>query len=181
MSNVNKPERGFRFLTGDVNYLDYGGKWIRRVSETRYHVIELTNWEDAIFRDAEGGPTYCVDLSEIDITSPVLRDARRSMDVDSEDPNPLALVEALHGYGAKAPLFQEDGNNFRTLFRAAVRESKALDDPSAREAAMARPVNKIGSTAAEFAAGDINSAILRGLADGNPVANLMARVGVLRK
>lgn len=44
---------------------------------------------------------------------------------------------------------------------------------------MSKEVNKIGSTAEEFQAGDINAAILRGLATGDKNAEIMAKMGML--
>lgn len=197
-----KPERGFKFLTGDVCFTDHGGKWVRKVGYGRYHVIELTNWEDACGRDAEGGPTYNLDLSEINIgDSERAREALESCGwailqegleagsvycphsgdiVATGESVSLCIVEAMHSAGSKAPLDSADGNNWRQLFREMVRASKALDEPAAHAAAMARPVNRIGSTAAEYAAGDVRSAVLRGLADGDPKAELLAKIGGLR-
>lgn len=194
-----RPDRGFRFLTGDADPQTYGGKWVRRVGETRYHVIELLNWGDATGEPGPDGARYNLDLSEIDTSdheqaSSALRSCgwmlsalgvivdKHSGDVVADGGMvALCIVEAMHSYGAKAPLASEDGNNWRELFRAMVRESKALDDSEAHAVAMARPVNRIGSTAAEFARGDVQSAILRGLEAGDPTADLMARMGMLKR
>jgi hypothetical protein len=40
---------------------------------------------------------------------------------------------------------------------------------------MDRPANKIGSTAREYQAGDTLSAVLRGVAEGNPAAEIMPK------
>jgi hypothetical protein len=182
---------GFRFLTGDVNFTDYGGKWYREIPGTnslRFHVIELLNWEEAIGRDAEGGSTYNVDLSEVDLgalSEDTLRSAMDSYGAEMWEPGIgadhakrqlLMLVECCHGYGCKAPLSSEDGNNWRTLMRDAVRESRALDDPKAHARAMAKPVNKIGSTAHEMMRNDFTSAMVRGVESGDPAATLLAKI-----
>ena len=59
----------FKWLSGDVNYTDYGGKWIRRVPATRrYHVIELSRWSELVGeREAAGMPTYNLTLKEVDL------------------------------------------------------------------------------------------------------------------
>ena len=67
--------------------------------------------------------------------------------------------------------------------RQAKAESRRLSaSPEAYEQAMDRPVNKLGSTAREYAAGDILSATLRGLDSGDPDARfraeLMLKMGV---
>ena len=166
----------FRFLTGDVDYLSYGGKWYRKVASTRYHVIELTNMWDAT--GDKSIPQYNISLSEVDITSSQLKDAMAGYGPDDEDlqNNELVKVESLASYGAKAPLGLWDGSNARKLFAEARSESRRLDDPDAYEAAMSRPVNALGSTAREYGAGDIQSAITRGVRRGDANAKLMAKL-----
>lgn len=171
----------WQVLGGDVNWIDHGGSWYWRGVHGRYLVIEFTNMEDVCGSDNDGQAPYCVDLSEIDVNSPQRADALKSCgwtDADVAD-NELMIVGALHSYGAKAPLWQESGANAHRLMRAARAYARTIcEDIREYTAAMARPVNKIGSTAAEYAAGDINSAILRGLSDGNPAAELMAKLGM---
>jgi hypothetical protein len=164
----------FRFLTGDVDYFAYGGKWYRKVAATRYHVIELTNMWDAA--GDKSIPQYHVSLSEVDITSPQLKHAMDGCGSDEDDDNELVKVDALASYGAKAPLEQWDGGNAKKLLAEARSESRNLDDPAAYEAAMSRPVNALGSTAREYAAGDIDAAIARGVERGEENAKLMAKL-----
>jgi hypothetical protein len=58
----------FKFLMGDVDYCQYGGKWYRKVGRGRYHIMELMNWEEAIGTDAENiGATYNLSLQEVDV------------------------------------------------------------------------------------------------------------------
>jgi hypothetical protein len=180
----------FRFLTGDVNWQTYGGKWYRKASEGQYHIIELTNMDECCGRDNEGQPTYCVDLSLIDLTEiPVdamtsalcscgLED--RPLNLNAWDTwtenDRLMLVECLHSYGTKAPLWQDSGNAYAPLLQQARAESHALDNDEAMTAALDRPVNRLGSTAAEFMRGDLDSALLRGLIAGNQEARLVAKI-----
>jgi hypothetical protein len=163
----------FHFLTGDMNWLDYGGKWYRKVADTRYHVIDLTNmWEATGDKSA---PQYNVSLFEVDITSPLLKMAMSGYDEDLQD-NELVKVDALATYGAGAPLWTSYGGNSKKLLAEARSESRSLDDPDKYEAAMSRPVNAIGSTAREYAAGDFQSAIARGVEQGKANAKLMAKL-----
>ncbi len=163
----------FRFLTGDVNWVDYGGKWYRKVADTRYHVIDLTNMWDAT--GDESSPKYNVSMLEVDITSPQLKNAMSGYDEDLQD-NELVKVDALATYGAGAPLWTEYGSNYKKLLAEARSESRSLNDPEKYEAAMSRPVNALGSTAREYAAGDIHSAITRGVERGEANAKLMAKL-----
>jgi len=144
----------FHFLSGDINYLDYGGKWYRKVDSTRFHIIKLINMWDATGETNQDK----YNVSEVDITSPQLKEACECADCgDSE----LEKAESLHSYGAAAPLGNWSGSNSRELLTQAKRESRELDNPKAYEAAMSRPVNLLGSTAREYANGDIDSAINR--------------------
>lgn len=179
----------FKFLTGDVNWPDYGGKFYRRVAKGegptwgRFHVMEVLNWNE---HDSNPECTYNVDLSEVDLdeaTAKMIDEALRSCYGEADaisveaDPNAaLIKVECLHSYGSKAPLWNRSGNNLRKLMAECRAESAALDDPSAHEAAMSRAVNAIGSTAREFAQGDIYSAMDRGVREGDEKAKLMAKL-----
>jgi hypothetical protein len=176
--------RTWQDIGSDVNWTEYGGRWARHVGGTRYHVLRFENcaeWGD-------GATGYHCDLSEVDVASPQLESALDSCGLSMADMADIqdkgrewAKVDALAGYGAAAPLWQDSGTNAHKLIRAGKRESRALSaDPQALEARLDRPVNKIGSTAREYAAGDINSAILRGLSEGDPRAELMAKLGMLR-
>jgi hypothetical protein len=180
--------RNFKWLTGDVNWQDYGGKWYRRVGKRGklYHVITFSNWEDLIGSDAEGGPRYHCELDAVDlgdIPNETQRSALRSIGIDSEIPEDwgdpeLVRMEACHSHGAKAPLWELSGNNVRKLLTEARQTSRDLQPRKAHAKAMGQRVNQLGSTAREYMKGDIQSGILRGLAEGKPEAELMLRLGV---
>lgn len=164
------------FESGDINPLPYGGKWIRYVGGRRYHVVELTNMDEACGSANEGRTTYVVELSEVDLDTADLKAAREYCGSNQEETD-LVLAEMVHSYGQKAPLGSWESNNGWKDVRAAKAESRALeDDPDAYEAKMEAPVNRIGSTAREYQAGDTNSAILRGLAKGDLNAEIMAKL-----
>ncbi len=167
--------------TGDVSPEDYGGKWYRRVAPGTYQVIELTNMDDACGRDNEGHDPYVVELSLVDLTTiplDVQHSAMRSCGIDEVIPQDhLAIV--CYEHGCKAPLESWSGRAWSKLLRAARSEAHALArDASALAERMDRPVNAIGSTATEYMHGDVTSAILRGVAVGDPAAELMLRMGV---
>lgn len=183
----------FEFLTGDVCWEDHGGCWYRQVSPSCFHVVRIFNWEEEVGEE-DGG--YHVALSEVDTDNaerikPALDSCGYALDrdgviytqhsgdvlceADDEKSRRLILCECMHGYGAYAPIEDFDGPEFEPLFAAAVKASNELvEDPDAHEAAMNRPVNKLGSTAREYANGDINSAMMRGLSNGDAGARIMA-------
>ncbi len=188
MRNEHGPlGKGWTDIGSDVNWSEYGGRWARHIAGTRYHVIRFENCEEW----GDGATGYHCDLQEVDITNERLSSALNSCDLPADGLDEygepfkhwhLMVVEALSSYGAYAPLWQEAGTNSHKLLRAAKRESRLLaTDDEAYQVRMDRPVNAIGSTAREYATGDVNSAILRGLEAGDPKADLMARMGMLRK
>jgi hypothetical protein len=178
----------FKWLTGDVSWDIYGGKWWRKVGHRRYHVMELRNWEEDCGSDAEGGPTYHVSLSEIDMlaqTDESLAQGMNSCGWDADDlaemckglrhPD-LVMVECLHGYGHRSPLWDADGNNFTLLMRECRAQSLALDDPKLHEAAMSRPFNALGSTVREMGQGDVFSGLDRSVRADDPKAKIVAKM-----
>jgi len=173
-------------IGSDVNWSDHGGLWARRIDATRYHVIRFENCADW----GDGASGYHCDLQEVTLDAPAdqLQGALSYVGLDPSElatfhahHRALAIVQALSSYGAYAPLWQSGGKNAHALLRAAKSESRSLEQDAAEyQARMERPVNRIGSTAREYQAGDTSSAILRGLAAGDPAADIMARMGMLQ-
>jgi hypothetical protein len=185
---TNLPsKRTWHDIGSDVNWIDYGGHWARRIDDTRYHVIRFDNLEECT---GEAGVGYHVQLSEVDIDSPQLtsalkccgfpveRSGNQFFEADHKTPiRPLNAVEALSSYGAYAPLESLSGHNAHSLMRQAKALSRRLEsDASAYSEAMDRPVNKLGSTAREYAAGDMLSATLRSLDSGDPDTRVRAEI-----
>lgn len=138
--------------------------------------------DDACGRDNEGHPRYNVELSEVDlfaISDKTKEEAFKSCGGfrrDQAEPTEVEIADAVSSYGAKAPLGSWNGNALRVLMRQARKRAAEMDDPVVHETAMNSPVNAIGSTALEFMKGDINSAMVRGVAEGRQDAKLMARM-----
>lgn len=180
----------FQFLTGDTNFTDYGGTWWAKSGPETYFVITLTNWENATGEQPDGDK-YLIDLAEVDLSDD--EQIGRAMGVYGWDSDLLdeygnrrsdgELVDAMRSAGSYAPLGDWSGSNWRKLMASAKTEAnELLSDPVRYEDAMDRPVNKIGSTAREYAQGDIQSAILRGVDRGDPEAELMSKMmGMARK
>ena len=163
----------FSFLTGDMNYATYGGKWIStRQSNGEfdyYFVIELLNWPETVGKREAPPETYNVSLSVVSpqqaekeiphaldccgITEEMLSAATGNGQRDT------ALVEALHSYGVYTPVWSQDGNNWRALMREARQE--AIPCAGLFGFYLDRPVNAIGTTGWEALRGDLTSAIDR--------------------
>lgn len=91
--------------------------------------------------------------------------------------NELAIAEACFSHGCKAPVHSESSNNRGKLIAEGRREAREMSgDEDLLENRMGRVVNKLGCTAAEFMAGDIESAMQRGVEKGDTTARLMAKL-----
>jgi len=173
---------GWSWLTGDVGFVEYGGRWYREIAPDVFHVVQLVNMKDACGDDSSY--TYWVLLSEInlrEVPTSLLNDAMEScgwegMPTDGRAAK-IAKVEMLSSYGVVANMGDWEGNNYRRLLRMAKRESREMEkSPLYRETMLSRPVNALGSTARELARGDIKSAMVRGVMNHDPAAKLCAKI-----
>ena len=169
---------GWAFLTGDVNYKDYGGKWYRQVGDGLYHVIELINMVDAFGDDVDF--TYMVTLQEIDVESQNVREIMDQYGItpaDTDDMDADAITCIILDAGRYIPLLDVSGGNYRLLLRHAKQESRRIaSDHNLHLSLLQRPVNAIGSTALEYSQGDFKSAMIRGIAKGDSTARLLGRI-----
>ena len=174
--------RRWQFLSGDVSFMDYGGSWFREIKPRVYHVVELTNMIDAIGeRDCErdGIDKYHVSLKEIDLN---VIDYEPALDCcgyeDRLDPPSVhVIIDACSSHGSFAPMGDISGNNYRLLLSEMKRQSRSIEtDARHREALLERPVNKLGSTAREYAVGDMQSAMIRGIVAGDRMARIMGKM-----
>lgn len=158
----------FRFFTGDVNWLAYGGKWVspkQSNGEFDYWlVLELVNMDDGCGRDNEGHARYNVTLSAVSPSEAGANTARAlaSYGIDANDPaatNVLAQVECLHSYGIHVPLWIGNGNNAHKLLREARRAARPATGLFGFY--MDRAVNRIGTTGWEAIRGDITAGLHR--------------------
>ena len=116
---IAKQDNRFHFLTGDVNFREYGGTWYRVDSDTEFTIIEMVNMEDACNDISKG--KYMAIISEVDITDPV-------KNASALDCCGYTLIEAMNnkellviahvGHGPNH-LASMMGNNFYKLLRDA--------------------------------------------------------------
>ena len=161
----------FKFLTGDVNWLQYGGSWVsakQNNGEFDYWlVIRLLNWEDSCGRDAPK-ETYNVELLSVspsEAGKENLESAFRCCGLDGPEQtelreNPLVQVECLVSYGVHAHLWDANGSNAHKLLREARRQATMCATGLYRFY-LDRRQNAIGSTGWEFQRGDLQSAMDR--------------------
>jgi hypothetical protein len=154
----------FHFLTGDTNFFDYGGKWISNKQSNGefdyWFVIELINWQDSCGRDAPK-EKYNICLSvvspqeagEENIAKAMSDYGQDFLQTIKDEFKQEFIVEALHSYGIAAPIWNENGNNFKQLMKQI--KAKARESEFLFGFAMDRPCNAIGSTGWDFLRGDI--------------------------
>lgn len=164
----------WKCMYADVNWEDYGGKWAYPDPRKAlcWYVLDFVNMDEACGRDNDGQPTYICEVNLVDLT--VLSGRQVSQALESCGPGAdaleamsvadrcFALMIAVHDYGIKAPLYSASGNR-ATWVRAEARRAaeELMDDDDRFTAALDRPVNKIGSTAADFLRGDIEAGLRR--------------------
>jgi len=118
--------RGFSFLTGDVNWKEYGGTFYRSFGDGTYALIEFINLEDAVGYGGIRGNRYAavgrtVDLSPGGFSLRNLDSALRTIGASPATRNPKVLLEAVNAYGSFDVDFEIFGNNADKLLAAAKR------------------------------------------------------------
>lgn len=168
----------FNFLTGDVNWLQYGAKWISpRLNNGEFDywlVLELVNMHDAT--GEEDQDKYNVDLCAVSPDQAGADNVNKAIECvgmpDECRDNPIALVEALHSYGVKSLLWSGNGNNAHKLLK----EAKHQPVDMLFGFYMDTPKNRIGTTGWEAIKGDLNSALSRTIASGSVEGNILAKM-----
>lgn len=151
-----------RFLSGDVNYLSFGGKWISKKHNNGdfdyWFVVELVNMHDATGEDDQ--PTYRLSIA-VAAPSEVPEEERTSAhqscgsdEYGGLDEYPIKQqVEILHSYGMSAHLWYKSGNNFKTLWKEAHHELILIEMLFGFY--MDKTVNMFGTTGWDLIKGDI--------------------------
>ena len=153
----------FTFLTGDVNWLDYGGTFVsRKMNNGEFDywlVIEVINWEDAVGEhEAKSLGTYNVSLSIVapsEIDDETRKGLLETMGMDDYEGeiNELTWVMLASDYGCQAQIWNESGNNLRNLMREAHRQADINGIFFGFQ--MDRAQNAVGSTGWDFVRGDV--------------------------
>src|SRR5262245_8715313 len=154
----------FRFVSGDTNWMDYGGTFLSKPLTngefTYYLALIVTNWVDAVGRKEahERGVTYNVELVSVSPEqarpTQAMAEARKSCGYDSTEAlSPLQEVDALLSCGVYAPLWSEEGNNIRSLLKRG--REKAETVTLLYGLFMARRVNLIGTTGWQAQRGEL--------------------------
>jgi len=163
--NIRKLKKTtFKWLTGDVNWQDYGGKWIsNKLNNGEYDywfVIDFVNLLDACGERGveEMGGKYMVTLHSV---SPSLAGEENLMKAieccgfnDSELSDEMK-VEALISYGVSSMLWSEYGNFAKKLIAMAKKEAKTMGEVE-YNLNMKSFANALGHTREDFLRGDLS-------------------------
>jgi len=123
----------FSFLTGDMNWLRYGGSWVsRKQNNSDFDYWLVIRFLNTVEETGElwDGCKYHVELIAVSPSEAGPENLDRAFScvgLDGEEEsrrkelefNPLVQVEALMTYGIYSPLWQSQGNNAYSLLKAA--------------------------------------------------------------
>jgi hypothetical protein len=154
--------KGWSFLTGDVDWAEYGGTWVKATGEPgEFALVVFENMAE--WGDGASGYNAEVRLVNIITVRPsALSEAIRSCwdqagweDIPKES-RVLAAVEALHGYGSSARLDTITGPSHPERVRAACFRAaeEMIGDRGGIDSKLGEPCNLIGTTWREAMNGD---------------------------
>lgn len=149
----------FKFLTGDINWKTYGGKFISKKLNNGdfdyWLVLDVINWHDAT--GEEDAPKYNVSIQAVSpqqAGDESLQHAFSCCGIEPEYQNdPFVQVEALSDYGVFAQLWNKSGDNIKALMQEARKESAMIE--SLFGLYMDAPENRAGSNGWDLIAGNL--------------------------
>ncbi|MCL2450877.1 MAG: hypothetical protein FWD17_18185 [Polyangiaceae bacterium] len=179
--------KGWIDIGSDVNWQDYGGKWARIAKDGSIYVLDFTNMYEACGeKDCKATDTaqYECQIRRVvpnELTPENIDDALRCVglrmtqqgvvsdvgdlvaSVDDAKRMKLVVAEACVSWGLAQPIEAFTGDKYPARLRAEARRyaERCMKDDDLLEERSRRPVNRIGSTAAEYGRGDTMSALLR--------------------
>jgi hypothetical protein len=172
----------FSFLTGDVDWVNYGGKWVSQELNngdfSYWLVIEFTNFVECTGETLDGFP-YHVQINAVapsQVSAENLGQAFGSAGIEEDQDliNDLMRVEALDSYGVKAVLWQQTSKNAYKLLREAKKQAQVCEGLFGFF--MDSPKNRIGTTGWEAIRGDLNSALARTIASGSVEGRILGKM-----
>lgn len=155
----------FHFLTGDVNWQKYGGKFVsNRLNNGDFNywlVLDVINMPEETGDDNQ--PTYNVSLLAVSPESAGIETVNKALESaglpDGLEVTPEIAVEVLCDYGTYAQLKTFNGNNIRALLAQAKHEAQLAD--SLFGFYMDAPENRIGSSGWDMIAGNVLAGLNR--------------------
>jgi hypothetical protein len=152
-----------RFLTGDVNWVEYGACWVSPKQNNGdwdyWLVVQFTNMDEACGSDNEGQPKYVVEVLAVSPDAAGEERVKAAMECcgipdEGEEVSDLMKVEALVGYGLCVTCDTFTGNDARKVVRKAKRSLDCIAGMFGFF--MDGPKNRLGHTGWDFIAGDLS-------------------------
>ena len=121
-------DEGFKFLTGDINFIEYGGTWYKTDDNETYTIIELINMED---QTTNYPFKYLLSLDTVyldnDLEDRHLVSALESSGYDKPAyyhtiPD-ITKVECLHSAGYHDHIYDISGNNITQMIEHIIKAS----------------------------------------------------------
>jgi hypothetical protein len=117
--NIEKKlyNQGFKILSGDISFLDYGGTFYKKHDPESYTVIEIINLEE---HDSNPKHKYLVTLSSVylDLKDPetkqILKEDKESLYLKGSYTQKMK-VYALYSYGARDHIYDIIGDNIEAM------------------------------------------------------------------
>jgi len=169
--------RGWRELSGDINWEDYGGKWGFQdpSNPSVFYVIKHDNMMEYMGEDEikeNGIDIHVSNVMRVDLSEVPESELASAFECCGFDPDECELsasnldwakVECLVDYGVAAPMGEHSDPSYPERARAAARREVAelIADSAKCNAKLDRPVNAIGSTARDFGQGNIMAGLDR--------------------
>jgi len=174
--------KDWTFLTGDVDWQDYGAMWCLKDGAV-WWVLRFENkaeWGDG----AKGYYCDVLRVSDLDVSVESKKEALDSIGMSVDEFQTLCfentsqaemtILDALVGYGVYSPMGSFESNYPDRARAQARREAdRLIADNEECEKALERPVNKIGTTAGEMGQGNILAGLDRAASDvmsGEPIS-----------
>jgi hypothetical protein len=122
----------FKFLTGDINWKTYGGKFVSKKLNNGdfdyWLVIDVINMYDVLIDEDQD--KYFVSIQAVSpesVGDEKLNHVLRNMAINDNWDKDLVQVEALSEYGIYAVLWKKSGNNINQLIKAAHYEANLIE------------------------------------------------------
>lgn len=151
-----------RWLTGDVNWRQYGGRWVtKKLSNGEFDywlVIDFINYEDATGEKARAGK-YIIEVRAVSITEAGIDNLAQALQccgfaLEDVKDSEICMVEALDSYGVHALMQTFQGNNAYKLLKEA---RKQLDMMNGLFGFYMDPAkNRLGHTGWDCIKGDLS-------------------------
>ena len=135
--------KDWKFLTGDMNWSDYGGTWYLKVDDI-YWLLRFENKQEW----GDGATGYYCQVLRVDIES-ILADSDGDTGMAE-----LMLVGSLVEYGVYSPMGASE-SNYPDRARAQARRSAdaLISDVAQCAVKLSEPANAIGATVEDFGRG----------------------------